>query len=129
MSRKEAPAFSKELAALIAMLDNAVKDYEWNYNEVNKLDHLTQDYLHSLELDILTYQDRAKIATKLSKTRRERRDHKDLAMALEPLVEFVASDRGQRMMNDLREALGKTRKIETYMETRRYYPRVLGKDS
>lgn len=128
MPKPKAPAFSATLAALIAMLDNAVKDYEWNYNEVNKLDRLTQDYLHSLELEILSYQDRARIATKLSKTRRERRDHKDLAMALEPLVEFLTSDRGQRMLNDLREALGKTRKVEAYMETRRYYPRVLGKD-
>lgn len=129
MPKPQSPAFSATLAALIAMLDNAVKDYEWNYNEVNKLDHLTQDYLHSLELDFLDYKDRAKIATKLSRTRRERRDHKDLAMALEPLVEFLTSDRGQRMLNDLREALGKTRKVEAYLETRRYYPRVLGKDA
>ena len=88
------------------------------------MDQLTQDYLHSLELDILSYSDRAKLATKISRCRRLRRDHKDMVMSLAPLVDFLKSERGNRMMKDLRETLGQTRKIEKYMETRKYYPRI-----
>ena len=45
-------------------------------------------------------------------------------MSLAPLVDFLKSERGNRMMKDLRETLGQTRKIEKYMETRKYYPRI-----
>ena len=107
------------------MLDNAKKDYEWNAQSVKRMDGLTQDYLHSLELDNLGYKERAKIATKLADCRRERREHKDMALNLEPLVTFLDSEKGKQMLNLMREALGKTRKIENYMQNRRYFARVL----
>lgn len=89
------------------------------------MDRLTQDYLHKLELDGLSYSERAKVATKLQSCRQLRREHKDTAEILEPLVQFVDSDKGRNMMNLLREALGKTRKAEERMENRVYHPRVL----
>lgn len=124
----ENPKFSDTIVALVSMLDSAKKDYEWNSQSVKSMDELTQDYLHSLELDHLGYKERAKIATKLSECRRERREHKDMAMNLEPLVTFLDSEKGRQMMNLMREALGKTRKIENYMQNRRYFARVLNVD-
>ena len=120
----DSPKFSESISAVIRIFDNAVKDLEWNDQQALKMDQLTQDYLHSLELDMLSYSDRAKLATKLSRCRRLRRDHKDMVMSLAPLVDFLNSERGKRMMKDLRETLGQTRKIEKYMETRKYYPRI-----
>lgn len=119
------PRFSQTISLFISMMENAKKDYAWNYEEVNRLEKLTQDYLHSLELDGLTYKERAKVATKLALIRKERREHKDMVASLEPLVSFIESEKGKQMLNLMREALGKTRKIETYMETRKYYNRVL----
>ncbi len=107
------------------MMDAAIKDYSWSKDEVNRMDRLTQDYLHKLELDGLDYAERAKVATKLSYCRQLRREHKDTAEILEPLVQFIDSDKGRNMMNLLREALGKTRKAEERMENRVYHPRVL----
>lgn len=122
--KNENPRFSESISTVIKIFDNAVKDMEWNDQQVVRMDQLTQDYLHSLELDILSYSDRAKLATKISRCRRLRRDHKDMVMSLAPLVDFLKSERGNRMMKDLRETLGQTRKIEKYMETRKYYPRI-----
>ena len=106
-------------------MENAQKDYAWNYDEVNRMDRLTQDYLHKLELDNLDYKERAKVATQLAHCRQQRRECKDTVEVLEPLVQFLESDKGKNLLNLMREALGKTRKVEERLETRTYVPRVL----
>lgn len=126
MSKKQPnPKFSESISDILRMMDDAVKDYSWHESQISVMDRMTQDYLHSLELNDLDYKERAKIATKLSKCCQERRIHKDMVDNLLPLVTFLTSDKGKQMTNTMRETLGKTRKIENYMETRRYYPRVL----
>lgn len=126
MKQANVPHFSGSISEVISMMENAKRDYEWNLKEVQRLESLTQDYLHHLELDGLNYKERAKVATQLAACRQERRNHKDMVISLEPLVDYLETDRGKTMLNMLKEALGKTRKIEKYMETRKYYPRVLG---
>ena len=125
--KQQTPVFSDVISAVCKMFDDAVKDYQWNSDKVVEMDKLTQDYLHSLELDNLKYEERAKIATQLAKCRRERREHKDTTMILEPLVQYLNTDKGRQLSNLLKEALGKTRKAEEKMENRVYYPRVLGR--
>lgn len=120
------PNFSESISDFCDFLVSAQKDYTWNFDMVNKMDKLTQDYLHSLELDGLKYEERAKLATKIAKCRQDRRNHKDTVMALEPLVEWLDTDKGKQLFNLLREVLGKTRKVEERMENRVYVKRVLG---
>lgn len=119
------PEFSDTISSVCKMLEGAVNDYYWSDDQIKKMDALTQDYLHSLELDDLTYSERAKIATKLKSARKLRREHKDTREVLEPIVSFVESERGKQTMNLMKEALGKTRKAEERMKTRSYHPRVL----
>jgi phage shock protein A len=119
------PKFSETISSFIAAMDDAVKDYEWNSNQVNVMDRLTQDYLHALELDAKNYKERARIATRLADCRQKRRDHKDLAQAIKPLATYLASEKGREMMNSIRQTLDKTRKVESYLEHRSYIPRVL----
>ena len=107
------------------MLENAQKDHSWNIDELKRMDHLTQDYLHKLELEDLTYQERAKIATQLAKCRRERRNCKDTIQMLQPLVDYLSSEKGKQLYNLLGEVLGKTRHVEKLMDGRVYHPRVL----
>ena len=126
MSKKNnPPQFSTTISDFCSMVTEVVQDYEWNKTEVNRLDRLTQDYLHKLELDNLDYRERAKVATQLTKCRQLRRASKDTVEILEPFVEFIESDKGKQTMNLMREALGKTRKVERYMENRTYRYRVL----
>jgi hypothetical protein len=119
------PQFSAYINDFCRLITNSQADYEWNRNEVNRLDKLTQDYLHKLELDNLGYAERAKVATKLSQCRRLRRASKDTTEILEPLITFLDSDKGRNMLNLLRETLGKTRKVEERMENRTYRYKVL----
>lgn len=122
------PQFSVEIDSFIRLMDQAVRDYNWCFEEVGKMDRLTQDHLHKLELDGLKYNERAKLATKIKTCRRTRRECKDTTEILEPLVTFLASEKGKNMMSLMRETLGKTRKVEERMKTRRYYPRITEDD-
>lgn len=127
MSKKKArePQFSSCISDFCKMVENARSDYEWNYDEVNRLDKLTQDYLHQLELDGLDYYERAKVATQLAQCRQLRHISKDTVEVLEPLITFLDGDKGRGMMNLMRETLGKTRKVEERMKTRTYRYKVL----
>lgn len=119
------PQFSNCISDFCKMVESARSDYEWNYEEVNRLDKLTQDYLHQLELDELNYYERAKVATRLAQCRKLRRISKDTVEVLEPLIAFLDSEKGRGMMNLMRETLGKTRKVEERMKTRTYRNKVL----
>lgn len=118
------PQFSTYISEFCKMITDAQNNYQWNREEVNRLDRLTQDYLHMLELDGLDYKERAKVATQIAKCRQERRASKDTAEILEPLIQFIDSDKGKNMMNLMREVLGKTRKVEERMENRTYRYKV-----
>ena len=122
---KKNPGCSNYISDFCTMVENAKNDYYWNSSEVNRLDMLTQDYLHKLELDGLDYNGRAKVATKLAECRQLRRESKDTVEMLEPFILFIESDKGKNMMNLIKEALGKTRKVEERMKTRTYRPKVL----
>lgn len=129
MSKKvNTPQFSATISNFCNMVNEVTRDYEWNKSEVNRLDKLTQDYLHQLELNDLAYRERAKIATQLTKCRRLRRESKDTVEILEPFIDFIDSEKGKQTMNLMREALGKTRKVEKYMENRTYRYKVLDTD-
>ena len=114
------PRFSANISDFCKMAEEAKNDYVWNSEEVNRLDKLTQDYLHMLELDGLNYEERAKVATKLSKCRQLRRTSKDTVEILEPFVLFLESDKGKNLLNLMKEALGKTRRVEERMIGRTY---------
>lgn len=123
--KQKAPQFSTYISEFCKLITDVQSDYEWNKDEVNRLDRLTQDYLHKLELEGLSYRERAKVATQLTRCRQLRRESKDTAEILEPFITFLKSDKGKNMVNLLREALGKTRRIEGRMENRTYRYKVL----
>lgn len=125
---KTAPAFSESISGICDLFEDARRDYVWNSEKIVEMDRLTQDYLHSLELDGLKYEERAKVATQLSKCRQERREHKDTVQILEPLIHYLDTDKGRQLINLLREVLGKTRRVEERMVDRVYYPRVIGRE-
>jgi len=117
--------FSELISGICRMMEQTKKDYKWCVDGMHRMEDLTQDYLHMLELDELDYKERAKVATQLSRCRKERREYKDTVLALEPLIQFLESEKFRNMQNLLNEALGKTRKVEERLENRIYHPRVL----
>lgn len=115
----------EELSSFLKLLDQVQKDYAWFQEEEVRIEQLTQDYLHKLELTDPKYHDRAKIATNLRQCRIDRRNAKDAIALMEPLVSFLGTEKGKMVVSQLQQVLGTTRKIAKNASLRSYYPRVL----
>ena len=98
------------------------------YNDLlNRADKATQDILHKLELDSLSQSEKAKLATKLSNIRKDRRYYKDKVEALETLVGKFESW-GQSFggcINKLENISGVTKRNYQNRNNRKYTPRVI----
>ena len=116
---------SEYIAAFLKFVSEAQVQYRLYLEEVNKQDKLTQDYLHSLELDELKYNERSKIATKLAVNRKDRRYYKRCVEELEPIVKLFEDPQSKKVLNLMTQALGDTRKAESYHKYGKYVPRVL----
>lgn len=115
---------SEILSTFLRFIESAKSDYRFFYEEVNRQDKLTQDYLHSLELDELNRNQRSKIATALRNNRRDRRHCKDMAEELSPLITFLEDPQSQKLIRGLERVLGETRKQEEVHQRRFYVPKV-----
>lgn len=99
------------------------KAYDFAYGEVNCCDKTTQDLLHQLELG--TYDERSKTATALANIRKKRRTHKDMTLVLQSFIDLMNTETGKAFAKALQKTLGETRKVESSLQNRQYYPRVL----
>ena len=79
---------SEYISEFLNFITAAQSHYRFCSDEVNNQDKLTQDYLHSLELDDLKCDERSKLATKLMINRKDRRYYCDRVEELEPIVQF-----------------------------------------
>lgn len=124
IKQKPANTESEKIKAVISLFDDVQNTYTNSYQMVNTLDKETQDLLHSFELANLDENESRRLTTRLKHVRRERRRHKDLVEASDPIIQFLQSDKGKNAYNLLREVLGKTRKIEEFHKVRYYTPRI-----
>lgn len=126
---------SKHIETFLNFYQTAKTDYLYAQEQLKKCQDYTQDILHSLELDNLSYSERCKLMTKLTACRKDRRYWKDRVEELEPLVSLFTVthentskkldiERNAKVINLLREALGQTRRQENYHKDRKYTPRI-----
>lgn len=120
---------SNQISNFLQLLTNAQKSYVYSNEEVERMQQLTSDYLHLLELNSCGYHTMAKGATAIRDCRTVRRQHKDNASILEPLVSFLQTDKGKLLISQLQQTLGAVRKAERATEDRRYHPRVLSAEA
>lgn len=116
---------SEYISEFLSFVSDAQSHYRFCYDEVNEQDKLTQDYLHSLELDELKCTERSKVATKLATNRKDRRYYKDRVEELEPIIQFFMEPQNKKVLDKLTNVLGAVRKAENYHKDRTYIPRVL----
>ena len=119
---------SEYLTEFLNFVAEAQSQYKFCSEEVNNQDKLTQDYLHSLELDGLKRDERSKVATKLAINRNDRRYYKDRVEEFEPIVQFFDDPQNKKMLDKLKQVLGALRKVEGHHKDRKYIPRVLRRD-
>lgn len=82
-----------------------------------------QDLIHAIEFE--EHPDRiAQIGARLHQNRVERRVYKDLFEVTEPIVQFAQDPQNKKTLDQMRQLLGKVRKVEKYHENRVYIPRI-----
>lgn len=116
---------SEYISEFLNFVAEARTQYKLYTEEVAKQDKLTQDYLHSLELDDLKCNERSKIATKLATNRKDRRYYKNRVEEFKPIVELFEKPQAKELLNLMTKVLGDTRKMEGYHKYGKYVPRVL----
>ena len=116
---------SEYISQFLNFISDAQRHYKFCVDEMHTQENLTQDYLHSLELDNLKRGERSKLATKLATNRKDRRYYKDRAEELEHIVTFFAEPQNKKVLDKLTQVLGQTRRAEGYHKDRTYIPRVL----
>lgn len=116
---------SEYISEFLNFVTTAQVQHRLYKDEVELQEKLTQDYLHSLELDGLRRDERSKVATKLAINRRDRRYYKDRVEELEPIVQFFEEPQNKKVLDKMKQVLGVVRKSEAYHKDRKYIPRVL----
>lgn len=120
---------SEYITVFLNFLSSVQATYNFSLEEMKTQEKLTQDYLHSLELDDLKYEERNKVATKLAINRKDRRYYKDRVEEYEPIVEFLTNPQNKKAIDELKQVLGKVRKQEAYHKDRVYIPKVLKEEN
>ena len=125
LMQEELTKLSDPIGALCSLLDHAPAKFDYHYQKVGEMDKLTQDYLHMVELQELYDMELVKFAEELRDCRRERRAYKDICDRLQPLIDFLNTDKGKAAHNQLKQLLGQVRDAEKRQENRQYIPRIL----
>lgn len=116
---------SEYISEFLNFLSSVESSYNFCLAEMKKQEQLTQDYLHSLELDDLRYDERNKVATKLAMNRKDRRYYKDRVEEYEPIIKFLNDQKNKQVIKQLTQVLGEVRRQEQYHNKRFYIPKVL----
>lgn len=116
---------SQQISDFLQLMEQVQKSYTYSAEEVQRMEFLTQDYLHKLELQSCSRHARAKVATAIRDCRTVRRQHKDNTIILEPLVSFLLTDKGKLLISQLQQTLGAVRRAERATQDRQYHPRAL----
>ena len=116
---------SQQISGFLQLMEQAQKSYTYSSEEVQRMELLTQDYLHKLELQSCSYHARTRVATAIRDCRAERRRHKDNTIILEPLVGFLQTEKGKLLISQLQQTLGAVRRAERVTQDRQYHPRIL----
>lgn len=124
MKNEEKLMPSQMLKMFLDFIENVKSDYDYNFEAMKNEDRITQDYLHMLELDNLSYHERGRAATELAENRRNRRKYKDAVEELEPIVNFLDDQQNRMFVNRLSGLLGQVRKVENYHQRRFYIPKA-----
>ena len=113
---------SKNLEYFLNYIREMIVNYNYHNGAVNVEDKRSQDLLHELELGPSKNKDR--VATKLRKSRKERRIHKDFVEINTPIYNYFVCSEGKVVIHKLEEILGDMRKQEKQKQNRIYVPRI-----
>lgn len=116
--------YSKSIEQFLTFIRESEQQYKMAEADELEANDITQDILHSLELQEHDYHEYAKLSKQLRDVRKQRRTAKDTVMALEPVVRWM--DNNRDIIKNMEQLLGNVRKAEKRTENRIYTPRSGG---
>lgn len=115
---------AQHLEDFLNAVDQCAKDYQYSSGIVSEEDKRLLDLVHEMEF-AADGKERNRVATRMQKSRVLRRQNKDIVKQNELLVKFFEEPENRKVLNKLRQLLGRQRKEEEYLASdRTYKPRV-----
>lgn len=119
---KDIPQASTHISDFLKFLREADTIYAIADRAQKESDNETQDILHAMELDSLSYHERARLSSALSAVRNKRRKAKDTAEIMKPVLDWKEKNRAA--VKSLETVLGAVRTLEKEKENRFYVKRT-----
>lgn len=117
-NKRKTPA--EQLSEFLNFVEQSYTDYQIASEALKEEDRRLQDLLHEMEF-AADKAERNRVATKLQKSRRERRKNKDTVKLNEQVVRFFEEKPHRDSLNKMKQLLGKQRKEEEYLFGERVY--------
>lgn len=111
---------SEVLSDFLNYIERIRYEYKAAQEAVKIEDMRLQDLLHEMEF-AEDKAERNRVATRLQRSRKERRRQKDEMKRLELIVQFFDDPNPKSTINKMRQILGKQRKQEEYLNGERHY--------
>lgn len=109
MKKDQSP--SERLTEFLNYLDRLSAEYKCAADIVKQEDKKTLDFVHAVEF-AADKAERNRVATQLHNSRKLRRANKDIVMRDELIVNFFEEPENRKVLNKLRQLLGRQRKQE-----------------
>lgn len=113
---------SENIDIFLSFLRECEQKYHIAEADEQEANNLTQDILHSLELEEHDYHEYARLSKELKEVRQKRRNAMDLQSVMTPILIWM--DTNKTTVKSLEKLLGEVRKAERNTENRIYTPRV-----
>ena len=114
---------SEKIKAFLDFVEECQELNSMARNGVAEEDKRHQDLIHAIEFE--ENPDRiAQIGMRIHQNRVERQVYKDLFEVTDPIVQFTQDSQNKKALDQMRQLLGKVRKVEKYHENRVYIPRI-----
>lgn len=114
---------SEQIKSFLDFIDECQELNSMAYSGVGEEDKRHQDLIHAIEFEHNPNKI-AQIGIRLHQNRMERRAYKDLFEVTDPVVQFARDPQNKKALDQMRQLLGKVRKVENRHENRVYIPRV-----
>ena len=118
MQKKQTPA--EQLSEFLNFINQCHTEYQIASEALNEEDKRLQDLLHEMEF-ASNKAERNKVATRLQRSRKERRRNKDIVKLNEQVVRFFEEKPHRDTLNKMKQLLGRQRKEEEYLFGERVY--------
>ena len=110
---------SDKIKEFLDFVEACQNSYALACENMRREDDRLQDLLHAIEFETKA-RERSKMCTKLHNSRIERRYNKNIVELTEDIVNFFQEPQHKKTLEQMKQLLGKVRKVEKYHSNREY---------